>query len=96
MRSIDANFGILITLLLNCGKELPPLWDEETGLCVGWSGVSFHRFIVIRIFLLKHLQEALTGEHINPASLGIVEQVIARACNLACGDFLAGLRIKDN
>ena len=50
---------------------------------------------MIGIFLLENFQEALTSEHVNPASSCVVEKVVGTTRNFAGRNFLAILRIED-
>src|SRR2546421_4846297 len=87
---IHANFGALLTLLLYSREKFPPFGDKEAGLCAGWCRVARNPVIVVGIFLLENFQEALTSEHVDPASVRVVEEVVRTTCNVTGRDFLAG------
>ena len=94
VRLIHTNFGVPLTLPRSYCKKPSQFRDIKTGLCVGRGGVASNPFIVIRILLLEHVEEALAGQHVNSAALRIEEQVITRTGNLAGGDLFSGFRIK--
>src|SRR5579863_7996587 len=49
---------------------------------------------MIWIFLLNHFQETLTGQDVDPPSVGIVEQVVRFTCDLNGGNLLARVGIE--
>src|SRR5512146_2374936 len=86
---VDKNLGSLVAFLSRSSKEFVPLRHKESGLGAGGSREPGDSFVVICVFLLNHVQSALSSHDVDTAASSVIENVIRSAGNLGTRDFLA-------
>src|SRR5262249_6896141 len=91
---IYADFGALVILCWSSDEKSPPLRDEESCLRVRRGRIVPDPRVMVSVILLKHFEKCLSGEHVDAFSRGVVEQIIAAACDFRGGCLFACLRIE--
>src|SRR5450755_2471563 len=73
---IDADFGVLLTLLDHADEKLSQVRHKKAGLGVEGCRDATDQFVMIGIILFEHVNGAQSVEYINSAPSCVIEKVV--------------------
>ncbi len=79
---VDADFGVVLTLLNHTDEKFVPIGHEKSGLAAWGRRDARDQVIMIRIFLLEYVNGAQGVQDVNAAPGRVVEEVVGRPDNV--------------
>jgi hypothetical protein len=92
---VHEDLGALLAPVWYCREKSSQFWYEESGSSTRWRRIARDPIIMIGIFLLQDIDEALTPDHVDPASFRVVIEVVRIANNFGRRHYLAAFRAED-
>src|SRR5437867_1931567 len=75
-RLVHEDLTALLAPVGDRGEKFSPVGYEKAGSSAPWYGVACKPVIVIGILLLQDINETLTADDVDAASVGIVEKIV--------------------